>query len=137
MQIKVIATCFLVCVSLAGCQGRPSADYRIPPEEVSRENPVKPTAALIAEGNQSYLKSDCAVCHGKSGNGKGFMSGASRYDCRDWRDRNSLKDFTDGELFYILNKGKGNMPGYERKVDSQQAWLMVDYIRSLAGQNPQ
>jgi len=136
MQTRVIATYFLVCVSLAGCKETPSVDFKIPPQEVSRENPVNPTAAVIADGNQIYLKLDCAVCHGKNGNGKGFMAGASRYDCRDWRDRNSLKDLTDGELFYILNKGKGNMPGYERKVDSQQAWLMVDYIRSLAKQNP-
>ncbi|MGD0906413.1 MAG: cytochrome c [Candidatus Acidiferrales bacterium] len=136
MQIKATAICFLVCLFLAGCKETPSADFKIPPEEASRENPVKPTASLIADGSQVYLKLDCAVCHGKNGNGKGFMSGASRYDCRDWRDRNSLKDFTDGELFYILNKGKGNMPGYERKVDSQQAWLMVDYIRSLARQDP-
>lgn len=75
MRIKILGTCFLFAVSLAGCQGKPGTDFKIPPEEASRENPVKPTAALIAEGNQSYLKLDCAVCHGKIGNGKGFMSG--------------------------------------------------------------
>jgi hypothetical protein len=44
----------------------------------------------------------------------------------------SLKGFTDGDLFYILNKGKGKMPGYERKLDSQQSWLMIAFIHSLA-----
>jgi mono/diheme cytochrome c family protein len=123
-------------LSLAGCQEKPRSEFKVPPEEASRENPVKPTALSIAEGNRNYLKSDCAVCHAKNGNGKGFMSGASRYNCRDWRDPSSLKDFTDGELFYIINKGKGNMRGYERRMNSQEVWLMVDYIRSLTRTSP-
>ena len=113
---------------------RPPARIQSPAEESSRPNPLKLTPDTIAQGNDSYLKSDCAVCHGKNGNGKGFMSGASHYDCRDWRDPSSLKDFSDGDLFYILNKGKGKMPGYEHRVDSQQSWQMIAFIRSLAKQ---
>jgi mono/diheme cytochrome c family protein len=137
MRKDTVAGCFLVCLFLAGCQAKaPQSEFKVPPEEASRQNPVTLTSESIAQGNESYLKSDCAVCHGKNGNGKGFMSGASHYDCRDWRDPASLKDFSDGDLFYILNKGKGKMPGYERKLDAQQGWLMIAFIRSLAKQNP-
>jgi mono/diheme cytochrome c family protein len=137
MRRELAATCVFVWLFLSGCQAKaPQAEFKVPPEESSRENPVKATADSVAAGDESYLKSDCAVCHGKNGNGKGFMSGASHYDCRDWRDPSSLKDFTDGDLFYILNKGKGKMPGYERKLDSRQSWLMIAFIRSLAKQNP-
>jgi hypothetical protein len=41
---------------------------------------------------------------GSNGSGKGFMSAASRYNCRAWRDPSSRRDFTDGELFYISCK---------------------------------
>jgi mono/diheme cytochrome c family protein len=133
----VMASGLLACLFLAGCQAKaPQSEFKVPPQEASRQNPVALTSESIAQGNESYLKSDCAVCHGKNGNGKGFMSGASHYDCRDWRDPASLKDFSDGDLFYILNKGKGKMPGYERKLDAQQGWLMIAFIRSLAKQNP-
>jgi mono/diheme cytochrome c family protein len=133
MRKDLAAAGLLTWLFLAGCQAAaPQPEFKVPAEESSRENPVKMTAESVAAGDESYLKSDCAVCHGKSGNGKGFMSGASHYDCRDWRDPASLKGFTDGDLFYILNKGKGKMPGYERKLDSQQSWLMIAFIRSLA-----
>jgi mono/diheme cytochrome c family protein len=129
------AALLLSWLLLAGCQTKaPQPEFQVPAQESSRQNPVKPTADSIAQGNQSYLKSDCAVCHGKNGNGKGFMSGASHYDCRDWRDPSSLKDFTDGDLFYILNKGKGKMPGYERRLHSQEGWVMITFIRSLPKQ---
>jgi len=136
MHRAVALACLLLWLSLTGCGGKRSTQFKIPPEEAGRENPVKATAQTIAEGGASYLKFDCEVCHGKNGSGKGFMAGASSYNCRDWRDPNALKSFTDGELFYIINKGKGNMPGYERRVNSQDAWSMVNYIHSLAKQTP-
>ena len=133
----VMAACLFGWLLLAGCRATaPQTEFKVPPGDSSRENPVRLTASSVAEGNQGYLKFDCAVCHGKNGNGKGFMAGASRFDCRDWRDSTSLKNFTDGDLFYILIKGKGSMPAYERRLNDHDAWLMVDYIRSLAKQNP-
>jgi mono/diheme cytochrome c family protein len=122
----------LTFLFFSGCKQSPRSEYKIPPEEVSRENPAKPTDASIAEGNRYYVKYDCQVCHAKNGDGKGFMAGASHYECRDWRDPGSLKNFTDGELSYIILKGKGKMPGYEQKVDSHAAWAMVNYIRAFA-----
>ena len=136
MRREVLAAGFLMSLFVAGCKQTPRSEYKIPPEEVSRENPVKVTDASIVEGNQAYVKYDCQVCHAKNGDGKGFMAGASHYDCRDWRDTASLKNFTDGELFYIIVKGKGTMPGYEQKVDSAAAWAMVNYIRAFAKQTP-
>jgi mono/diheme cytochrome c family protein len=133
MRKEVAGICFLAWLLSMGCHAKtPQPEFTIPPEEASRVNPLGLTPASVATGNERYLKSDCAVCHGKNGNGKGFMSGASHYDCRDWRDPASLKGFSDGELFYILNKGKGKMPGYEHRIDSEQSWQMIAFIRSLA-----
>ena len=122
---------------VGGCQAKaPQPEFRVPPQEASRANPLASNADSIAKGQEAYLKSDCAVCHGKSGNGRGFMAGASHFECRDWGDASSLKSFSDGDLFYILNKGKGKMPGYERRLDPQQGWLMITFVRSLAKQAP-
>jgi mono/diheme cytochrome c family protein len=135
MRKYLAAVALLTFLFTMGCRSSaPQPEFKVPAEESSRPNPLKLTPDTIAQGNDSYLKSDCAVCHGKNGNGRGFMSGASHYDCRDWRDPSSLKDFSDGDLFYILNKGKGKMPGYEHRVDSQQSWQMIAFIRSLAKQ---
>ena len=48
----------------------PPAEYKIPPEAANRSNPVKPSPESLARGKKIYSY-DCAVCHGKNGDGKG------------------------------------------------------------------
>jgi hypothetical protein len=43
-----------------------------------------------------------------------------------------LKDITDGELSYIITKGKGGMTGEEGRVKPEEVWNIVNYLRSLA-----
>ncbi len=50
---------------------------------------------------------------------------------RDYRDPAVLKDMTDGELFYIVSKGKGDMPGEGDRLSGTQRWHLVNFIRSL------
>ena len=46
------------------------AEFKIPPEAVKQVNPVKPTLESVARGKRMY-GFDCAMCHGKGGDGKG------------------------------------------------------------------
>jgi hypothetical protein len=54
----------------------------------------------------------------------------------DWRDPATQAKFTDGELFYIMDKGKGadrgKMPAYHETETPEQLWRLVDYVRSFA-----
>jgi mono/diheme cytochrome c family protein len=109
----------------------PAAEFKIPPEEAKRANPVKPTAASIASGKHAFA-TQCAMCHGANGDGKGDLAADMKLTLRDYRDPDSLKDMTDGELFYILTKGKGDMPGEEDRMKPEQRWDLINYIRSLA-----
>ncbi|HEV3254302.1 MAG TPA: cytochrome c [Candidatus Acidoferrales bacterium] len=109
----------------------PAPEFKIPPEEAKRANPVKPTAASIATGKHVYT-TQCAMCHGANGDGKGDLAADMKLTLRDYRDPASLKDMTDGELFYILTKGKGDMPGEEDRMKPEQRWDLINYIRSLA-----
>src|SRR3970282_2264544 len=139
MWQEVTIMCGLVLLGLAGSsqekkktvQEPPPAEFKIPPEEAQRQNPVKPTPDSVAEGKRLY-GFDCAMCHGKEGDGKGDLAESMGLKLRDYRDPAALKDLTDGELFYILSKGKGKMPGDEGRMKPEQRWHMVNYIRSLA-----
>jgi len=139
MWKEVTIICGLVLLGLAGSsqekkkavQEPPPAEFKIPPEEAQRQNPVKPTPDSVAEGKRLY-GFDCAMCHGKEGDGKGDLAESMGLKLRDYRDPAALKDLTDGELFYILSKGKGKMPGDEGRMKPEQRWHMVNYIRSLA-----
>jgi mono/diheme cytochrome c family protein len=108
----------------------PTPESKIPPEDAAKANPVKPTAESLAKGKKLYGY-DCAMCHGKDGDGKGDM--ASDYkNVTDFTNPESLKDRTDGELFYITRNGKGdNMPPEGDRAKNEDIWNMVNYIRAF------
>lgn len=112
-------------------QPPPEPAFVIPPEEAKRENPVKPDEVSLAQGKRLY-DTQCALCHGVDGSGKTELATTMQLTLRDYSDPKALKDFTDGELFYILRKGKGKMPGQEGRMRERQMWHLINYIRSLA-----
>ncbi|HET6199120.1 MAG: cytochrome c [Candidatus Acidiferrales bacterium] len=112
-----------------------TAAFVIPPDVAKQANPVKPTAASIANGKQMYGY-DCAMCHGADGSGKGDLAADMKLNLKDYRDAAALKDMTDGEIFYIIQKGKGDMTGEGDRQKPEGIWNMVNYIRSLSKKTP-
>lgn len=112
-----------------------TAAFVIPPDIAKQANPVKPTAASIADGKQMYGY-DCAMCHGADGSGKGDLAADMKLTLKDYRDAAALKDMTDGEMFYIIQKGKGDMTGEGDRQKPEGIWNMVNYIRSLSKKTP-
>ena len=102
-----------------------------PVEAVRKANPVKYTAESIARGRRQYGY-DCAMCHGKEGNGRGDVAADMKLKVGDFTDPSTLKDRTDGELFYIIKNGKGDMPPEGDRVKPDLVWDMVNYIRSFS-----
>ena len=115
--------------------GKWPAEFKIPPEEAQRANPVKPTPTSIAVGKRIY-GIDCAMCHGSEGSGKSDLAEQMGLKLRDYRDPAALKDLTDGELFYILARGKDKMPGDEGRMKPEQRWHVINFLRSLARKPP-
>lgn len=125
--------CAVLVFAMAGCKSQPVAETKIPQEEVDRKNPVASSDASIGAGKQQYGDTDCALCHGKEGDGKGVEAKDISMNLHDWRKPGALDKFSDGELSYIILKGKGRMPKYEGRNSPDQVWQMVTYIRSLPG----
>lgn len=105
--------------------------YAIPAQESRKENPVAATPESLARGKKQYGY-DCAMCHGKDGNGKGDVAADMKLSMHDETNPATLKDRTDGELFYIIKKGKDQMPPEGNRVKDETIWDMVNYVRSLA-----
>ncbi len=112
-------------------ESAPQAESKIPPEAVKQTNPVKPTPESIARGKKLYGY-DCAMCHGKDGDGKGDLASDMNLKLTDFRNPDSLKDRTDGELFYVIKNGKGQMTAEGDRAKPDDIWSLVNYIRSLA-----
>jgi mono/diheme cytochrome c family protein len=108
----------------AAAEAKPAVDSAKP-------NPVKPTPASVAAGKKAYGL-DCAMCHGKAGAGDGDLAADMKLTLKDYRDPDSLKSMTDGEIFAIIEKGKGQMSGEEGRMKPAQIWDVVNYVRSLS-----
>jgi mono/diheme cytochrome c family protein len=118
-------------LGLTGCKPKSAADTKIPQEEVDRKNPIESNAASIAEGKRLYGATDCALCHGKEGDGRGVEAKDVNMNLHDWRRPEALAHFTDGELSYLILKGKGRMPAYDGRETPEQIWQIIDYLRSM------
>jgi mono/diheme cytochrome c family protein len=131
------AILLILCWPVAGQQSQPAAKSdqtlvgSIPIEAKQKTNPMKSTAESITRGKHQF-GIDCAMCHGKEGNGKGDVSTDMKLKMMDFTDPNTLKDRTDGELFYIIKNGHGDMPPEGDRVKPELDWDMVNYVRSLS-----
>lgn len=119
----------LVCSAQETKPTPKTAYYPVPVKAAREPNPVKPTPESIAEGKKIYGY-DCAQCHGATGDGKTDVAKDLRLP--DLTDPARLKERTDGELFYIVKNGHGDMPQEGDRVKPEQLWDLVNYIRSLA-----
>jgi mono/diheme cytochrome c family protein len=110
----------------AAAEPKPAVD----PSVAKMVNPVKPTPLSIASGKKSFAL-DCAMCHGKAGAGDGDLAADMKLKLKDYRDPESLKGMTDGEIYTIIEKGKGQMSGEEGRMKPNQIWDVVNYLKSL------
>jgi mono/diheme cytochrome c family protein len=102
----------------------------IPVEAAHMLNPIKPTSESQARAKKMYGY-DCAMCHGANGNGKGDIADLKPLP-KDYTDPAALKDLSDGEIFYILKNGKGQMPPDGDRTKPDDLWNMVILVRSFA-----
>jgi cytochrome c5 len=106
-------------------------EYKIPQEDIDKKNPVKPTAEGLAAARRIFGY-DCEMCHGPKGDGKGDLVDSMKLTMHDWHDPAALAGKTDGELFYIITKGKGKMMGEGDRAAETMRWNLVNLVRSIS-----
>lgn len=114
-------------------------EYKISQEDIDKRNPVKPTPEGLAAARKVYGY-DCEMCHGAKGDGKGDVVESMKLTMPDLREPATLAGKTDGELFYIITKGKGKMMGEGDRVPQTMRWNLVNLVRTyskkVAGEKP-
>lgn len=81
----------------------------------------------VGDGAETY-KAKCASCHGVDGSGQTAVGKALKV-----RDQSSadVQGQTDDQLYDIVAKGKGKMPGYEKTLGADKCKELVAFIRTL------
>jgi len=103
--------------------------WSVPAEHKSKKNPVKADAESIELGKELYNK-NCASCHGKKGLGDGPKAKLIETFSGDFSS-DAYQKQTDGEHFYKTKVGRGDMPGYDKKISDEDIWNMVNYMRTF------
>jgi mono/diheme cytochrome c family protein len=109
---------------------KPAAEAKTSPDAAKKENPVKSSPTSLASGKKKYGQ-DCAMCHGKEGAGDGDLAEDMHLKLKDFRDPATLKGMTDGEIYSIINTGKGKMMGEEGRLKPDEIWDVVNFVRTL------
>jgi mono/diheme cytochrome c family protein/uncharacterized protein YceK len=97
-------------------------------------NPLpRPNKELMKEAERMYLI-NCGICHGTKldGNGPLYNDGNGPYPAAP---KNLIGDpvvsrMPDGQMFYSITYGKGQMGPYGPQLSTSQRWNIVHYIRA-------
>ncbi len=139
--MKLLLICAFVCASTflpLRCQAqepakpaeeKPAAEAKTN-SDAAKANPVKASPTSLSSGKKKYGQ-DCAMCHGKEGAGDGDLAEDMHLKLRDFRDAATLKDVSDGDIYSIINNGKGKMMGEEGRLKPDEIWDIVNFVRSL------
>jgi len=103
----------------------------IPVEAARAQNPVKSTPESLARAKKWWTL-DCEMCHGKNGHDKVETAKEMKLTMADFTDPATLKDRTDGEIFYIIKNGHNDMPAEGTRVKTEENWDLVNYVRAFA-----
>jgi len=128
IAVILIATVFVANNVMAQ---KKAAPWDVPAKDKAIKNPVKfSDASTNTVGKEMWAK-HCKSCHGSKGLGDGPKASGLKTFPGDF----SGKDFqalSDGEILYKTDKGRDEMPGYEKKIpDMQDRWALVNFMRTF------
>lgn len=99
---------------------------------------VNPLPALskeqAVEAERLYLV-NCGICHGTKldGNGPLYNGGNGPYAAAP--KNLSTLDMPDGQMFYSVTYGKGQMGSYASQLNTKQRWMVIKYIKMKQGKD--
>jgi len=91
--------------------------------------PTEVTPEFIARGQERYTIS-CKVCHGATGAGNGIAGKYGLVAIANLHQQR-IRDMADGEIFNTITHGKNTMMGYGDRIQVQDRWAIIAYIRAL------
>lgn len=82
-------------------------------------------STATAETAESTYKTNCVICHAEDGSGTPL---GIRLKAKDLRSK-EVQDKPSEELVQTIRAGKGNMPAFGTRMDSDQIDKLIAYVR--------
>ncbi len=110
-----------------GAVGSMAHEWMAPEAEGKRPNPVVYDEKSIERGKPIYFD-NCAACHGENIAGMKAEDTGLQMDSPNLKKR--LLTHTDGDFFWKIQNGRGDMPAFKEDLTEEQIWDVINYIRS-------
>ena len=106
-------------------------DEWIAPESARRiANPTDPGDEEDLEYAGGLYGQHCKSCHGKKGLGDGPASKNLEKPSAKMTSE-KFQSQSDGSIYYKISTGRGDMPGFDKKINEEDRWLVVNYLRTF------
>jgi cytochrome c5 len=92
-------------------------------------NPLPRTESVLKQGRQAFTN-HCAVCHGILGDGVPTLTAAYGAKPANLVSQKII-ELPDGEIYFVIMKGRNAMPSYAGDLDDSERWAAVHYVRVL------
>jgi mono/diheme cytochrome c family protein len=128
--MTAVVAMFFIAGSASAQQAKPKP-WPVPDKDKALKPSVKLTdASVIASGKELWAK-HCKSCHGAKGLGDGPKAAGLKTFAGDFSSA-AFQAGTDGEILYRTDKGRDEMPAYEKKIpDINDRWALVAYMRTF------
>ena len=102
-------------------------------------NPFPITTKGLAVGKELYVI-NCGICHGEKGDGNGYLVADENPNAKYPAAPRSFIDEewtakSNGAYYHSIMYGKGVMGSYADKLNYEERWQVIHYIRSLQAKN--
>lgn len=95
----------------------------------SNELPFPLTEAVLRRGRERF-EINCAVCHGKIGDGSGMVAKRG-FSPPPTYHSDRLRNAPLGHFYDVITNGYGGMGSYAAQVEPPDRWAIAAYIRAL------
>ena len=129
MILSALMVIFAAAIMISFTAPEDPKPWEVPAKFKSMENPEEANAESVKVGRMVYNK-NCASCHGKTGLGDGTKARGLDTFPGDFSGEHFVSQ-TDGEHFYKTKMGRGEMPKYDGKIDDEDMWHMVNFMRTF------
>lgn len=91
---------------------------------------VMPYSRENIERGKAVYNAYCQICHGETGDGKGFLFTSGKYPYPPASLINAkMKATPDGEVYHVITVGFGIMGAYGSQVRPDDRWKTIMYIQ--------
>ncbi|MEN8856553.1 MAG: cytochrome c [Flavobacteriaceae bacterium] len=91
------------------------------------KSPLVQDDANLEQGKKMYTIY-CVSCHGKKGDGNGYLSQADKFaGIPSYKDR----DITEGSIYHVIMYGKNLMGSHSSQLTNKERWQIVQYVGQL------